>query len=273
MTVPLVGAELPVAFSFRQFRGRGAAAAAASWTFLVSGALSASAYAVLTAVSAALTGTWWGVLLGAGGALAVTLAVWAVLVLLRRAAGRRRLLALGGSLLRRVARHRRGGKPVDAAHLQARVVSLGEQVGALRLPARAWAGVFGLALFNWAVDGLCLAASVAAVGAPIPWTGLLLAFLAAAGVSTLAITPGGLGAVELALTTALVAAGLGASHALAAALVYRLATLWLACGIGWLLYAALSSASSESRSRLARRVDKSGRGSIPRSDDSASARS
>jgi len=47
--------------------------------------------------------------------------------------------------------------------------------------------------------------------------------------------------VELALTTALVAAGLDAPHAVAATLVDRLVTLWLATSVGWLLHVGLTS--------------------------------
>lgn len=98
-----------------------------------------------------------------------------------------------------------------------------------------------LAVANWLLDCLCLAAAILAVGATVPWQGLLLAYLTAAGASTLAITPGGLGTVELALTAALVATGLDAPHALAAALVYRIASLWLPAIGGWAAYLLLSS--------------------------------
>ena len=40
----------------------------------------------------------------------------------------------------------------------------GEQLGALRLPPRDWAALCLLAVTNWAVDAVCLAA---AVGAPV----------------------------------------------------------------------------------------------------------
>jgi len=237
MTLPVVGAELAVAFSYRQFIRRGASMAAACWTFLVSGVLATTAYALLAAVGAAVTGTRWGLLLGVGGALVAALPGWALVAVLRRRNARQRLLALASHLLGHLPGRVRRSESAAAAL----VASVGEQLGALRLPPQDWAGVFLLAVTNWAIDALCLAAAITAVGAPVPWSGLLLAYLAAAGVSSLAITPGGVGTVELALTTALVAAGLDTPHALAAALVYRLVTLWLATGVGWLLYAGLSS--------------------------------
>jgi hypothetical protein len=52
---------------------------------------------------------------------------------------------------------------------------------------------------------------------------------------SLNITPGGLGIAEGTLGLALVATGLCASHALAAVLLYRLASFWLVALAGWLV--------------------------------------
>ncbi len=71
-------------------------------------------------------------------------------------------------------------------------------------------------------DVLCLAVAIAAVGSVVPWTGLLLAFVAGIGVGGLRLTPGGIGVVEAALATGLVAAGMDTPHAIAAVLLYRL---------------------------------------------------
>ena len=115
-----------------------------------------------------------------------------------------------------------------------------DQLTVLRLPPRDRLPLVLLALTNWLVDCLCLAAAIRSVGAPIPWHGLLLAYLTAAGATTLAVTPGGLGTVEIALTAALIAAGLDAPHALAATLLYRLASLWIPAIGGWVTYAVLA---------------------------------
>ena len=53
----------------------------------------------------------------------------------------------------------------------------------------------------------CLALSFLALGAGMPWKGLLLAYGAAQLAANLPITPGGLGVVEGSLTIALVAFG------------------------------------------------------------------
>jgi putative heme transporter len=52
------------------------------------------------------------------------------------------------------------------------------------------------------------------------------------------VAPGGLGVVEVALSAALVAAGLRSGDALAAVLVYRLISLWLVMAAGWLVLVA-----------------------------------
>jgi len=185
---------------------------------------------VLWAVGAAVTGTRWGLLLGAAGALVVAVPSWVLVAVLRHRAARQRLLAVVSCLLGRLP-GQTGCRWTAAA---ARAAAVGEQLGAPRLPPRDWAALWLLAVTSWAVDAVCLAAAVAAVGAPVPWSGLLLAYLTAAGVSSLAVTPGGTGTgtVELALTTALVAAGLDAPYAVAATLVYRLVALWLPPSVG-----------------------------------------
>ena len=49
---------------------------------------------------------------------------------------------------------------------------------------------------NWLLDCACFAMMFLAIHAPIPWSGLLLAYGAGQLAATLPITPGGLGVVE-----------------------------------------------------------------------------
>jgi uncharacterized protein (TIRG00374 family) len=81
---------------------------------------------------------------------------------------------------------------------------------------------------------LGLAASVEAFGGGIGFAQIGLVYLLGSAVGQLAPTPGGLGAVEAALTGGLTAAGLNAGVALAAVLLFRLATYWLPAAPGWL---------------------------------------
>ena len=58
--------------------------------------------------------------------------------------------------------------------------------------------------------------------------------------SSLGLTPGGLGVVEAVLSSALIAAGLVGSTAIAAVLVYRIVSLWLVLAVGGLTLLALA---------------------------------
>jgi glycosyltransferase 2 family protein len=80
---------------------------------------------------------------------------------------------------------------------------------------------------------LCLAACVLAVGAHASLPAIAVAFLTGNAVGSAVPTPGGLGAVEAALTTTLTLAGLTSPHAFAAVVLFRLITFWLPVPVGW----------------------------------------
>jgi len=63
--------------------------------------------------------------------------------------------------------------------------------------------------------------------------GVAVVYLAGAAVASVAPTPGGLGAVEVALSTGLTAAGMSGTAAISAVLLFRLATFWLPVPAGW----------------------------------------
>lgn len=136
--------------------------------------------------------------------------------LLRHPAARRRLLialtsgltAVLSLVVRLAGRPRRDLRSDVEGRVDSAVTMPLGRLAELRLPQRDQVMVLLLALLNWLADAACLAVAVAAVGAPVPWQGLLLAFAAAAGVTSLGLTPGGIGLVEVALTGALVTAGL-----------------------------------------------------------------
>jgi uncharacterized membrane protein YbhN (UPF0104 family)/tRNA A-37 threonylcarbamoyl transferase component Bud32 len=80
---------------------------------------------------------------------------------------------------------------------------------------------------------LCLAVSVLAVGGHASLPAIAVVFLTGNAIGSAVPTPGGLGAVEAALTAGLTAAGLPGAEALSAVLIFRLATFWLPVPIGW----------------------------------------
>jgi len=96
-----------------------------------------------------------------------------------------------------------------------------------------------MAAFVLLQHGLLTAAgarpAIAAVGAPVPWGKLVLAWGAGAGASTFSPTPFGLGVVEVALIAALAAAGISSPQAVGAVLLYRIMTFKLA-GLIWIMY-------------------------------------
>ena len=82
--------------------------------------------------------------------------------------------------------------------------------------------------------GVALYASVAAVGAEIPIATATLIYVSGNAVGSIVPTPGGLGAVEAALTAGLTAAGVPPAEAFSAVILFRLITFWLPIPIGWL---------------------------------------
>lgn len=103
-----------------------------------------------------------------------------------------------------------------------------------RWPA-ALTGAVGKAGFDYVALVCCLAA----IGARPHPSLVLLAYIAAALLTLIPITPGGLGFVEAGLTGMLTAAGVGAQQALVSTLAYRLVSFWLpipAGGIAYLLF-------------------------------------
>jgi hypothetical protein len=101
-----------------------------------------------------------------------------------------------------------------------------------------WASAWGLSVVNWLLDAACLALAFAAVRSRVPWGAVLLAFAGSKVVTSIGITPGGLGVVEGGLVATFVAYGLSGADAGAAVLVYRALTLIGLVGIGWGVVAA-----------------------------------
>jgi uncharacterized membrane protein YbhN (UPF0104 family) len=89
---------------------------------------------------------------------------------------------------------------------------------------------------NWLLDLTALIIALAAVGAQPRASVVLLAYVVAAFLGMIPITPGGLGFVEAGLVATLGLAGIGTDQALLATLVYRLAAYWLPMPAGAVAY-------------------------------------
>ena len=226
------GGAFATVFAYRQVRRRGADEALTTWTLVALTALTALTLALL-----AVAGLW---ISGSDGPVAglwplipllVAFPVAGVIILLRP-----RILAATATppltWLRRVT-----GRPrVDPAPVIQRLVA---RLGAVTPGRGDWAAGFGWALCNWLTDCLCLILAFQAVGADIPWRGLLVAYAAAQVAANLPITPGGLGVVEGSLTIALVAYGGSTASIVAGVLLYRILSFWLPVPLGWLAWIGL----------------------------------
>jgi uncharacterized membrane protein YbhN (UPF0104 family)/tRNA A-37 threonylcarbamoyl transferase component Bud32 len=100
-------------------------------------------------------------------------------------------------------------------------------------PAKLAEGIGGALLLTTAYI-LCLAASTKALGGTVPLASVAVVYLTGNAIGSVVPTPGGLGAVEAALSAGLTAAGLPGATAVSAVLLFRTLTFWLPVPFGWL---------------------------------------
>ena len=127
--------------------------------------------------------------------------------------------------------------PQSRGWMQKRVQPILSQVGPRLLtltqrPAKLAEGIGGILLLNIGYC-LCLVACVRAFGGGGTVAAIAVVYLAGATLGQAAPTPGGLGAVEAALSAGLTAAGVEAGVAVSAVLLFRLVTFWLPTIPGW----------------------------------------
>ncbi len=107
-----------------------------------------------------------------------------------------------------------------------RLLEIAQQPGKL---ARGIGGTLLLSLCYIA----CLATCVAAFSRSVPFAKVAVVYLTGSAIGSIIPTPGGLGAVEAALTAGLTAAGVPGAVAASAVLLFRLLTFWLPVPFGW----------------------------------------
>jgi uncharacterized membrane protein YbhN (UPF0104 family)/pimeloyl-ACP methyl ester carboxylesterase len=231
VSIPLAGPEVATAFTFRRFTRQGADAPLAGWSLLSGGVVSSVAAAILLAGGGLASGN---VLVASialpGGVLAVT-----VLLVVGAAARRPRLrdaLERPATWARRRTARLLRQPAQDPGQI---IRAWAARLGSLQLAPSGWMSVTGLGVINWLADVAVLAVSIRATGGAVPWHDLLLVYGSGIAAQSLNITPGGLGVAEGTLSLALVATGLPDSQALAAVLLYRLASFFLVAVAGWLV--------------------------------------
>jgi uncharacterized protein (TIRG00374 family) len=227
------GSAVATVYGFRWFRRFGASDALAAWSIVgVVVATTVSLSLVATAGLAMATGE------GASldlvpvivGAFVATMAIGALFVY------ERPLFVVVTWALR--TSHKLVGRPRGdvAAQIQ-RIVQL---VTTVRLGQRQVIAIVLWGCANWLFDCACFAMMFLAVGAGIPWKGLLLAYGAGQLAANLPFTPGGLGVVEGSITIALVAFGGAHVSTVDAVLMYRVISFWLVLVVGWILWGLLA---------------------------------
>jgi uncharacterized membrane protein YbhN (UPF0104 family) len=227
------GTAAAAVYGFRWFRRFGADTTLATWALagtLVASVVSLSIVAIFGLGLAAGEGASLDLVPVLVGALAATIAVGALFVY-------ERPLVLVVSAALRVSRRLTGRPRGDT---QKTVDRLLVWVSAVRLDWGQISRIIGWGAGNWLLDCACFAMMFPAIGAPVPWKGLLLAYGAGQLAANLPITPGGLGAVEGSITIALVAFGGPRVSTVDAVLMYRILSFWLILLIGWGLWAVLA---------------------------------
>jgi len=231
-SLPAGSAIAPV-YSFRQFRRRGADQAVAAWSVVATFVATAVTLSVLAVVGVAVA--------GAEGATLDLVPVITVVFLLTVAISavfvQERALTWAVTAMFHLSQRLTGWPRGELAAHISRII---KRLTVVRLSPREMVTALGLGLANWTFDCTCLGVSFLAVGAAVPWKGLLLAYGAGQLAANLPITPGGLGVVEGSITIAIVAFGGAAPATVVAVLLYRVISFWLILPTGWSAIALLA---------------------------------
>jgi uncharacterized protein (TIRG00374 family) len=230
LSVP-AGVAVAEGYSFTRYRRLGADTAVAAWSELAAGAIAFCALAAIALVGALIAG---------GDVASVLLPVLGVVFL--GSAGAAILFRYPLLLVRGLDWTQMHLGPVGRLVTRATrgFCQTARSLKHVRPSMGFWLAAWGLSALNWVLDAVCLALAFKAVGSRIPWGVVLLAFAGSKVVTSIGITPGGLGVVEGGLVAIFVAYGLPGAAVGAAVLVYRALTLIGLVGIGWLVVALLA---------------------------------
>jgi glycosyltransferase 2 family protein len=127
--------------------------------------------------------------------------------------------------------------PAGRRLLRARISPVLDQVvprllAVVQQPRKLAEGIGGALLLTGAYI-LCLDVCIRALGGSVALASTAVVYLTGSALGSLVPTPGGLGAVEAALSAGLTAAGLPGATAVSAVLLFRALTFWLPVPVGW----------------------------------------
>lgn len=232
-SIPFVGSQLGTVFTFRAYRRHGIDGPTVAWALAIAGVLGAIASNLISGTGALISGSPFatGAIAGSSTVVLTTAAVawWAF----RRESMRPRVTRRAIRIVtwRQRVTKQSFGDPAE-------IVRVGfERFDALRPPRVEYAKVFAYGFVNSLLDVAALGLCILAVGAGVPWTRLILVWVAGSAAKGVPFTPNGVGFVEGAIALALVGSGLHPAVATAAALLYRVVSFWMLVGLGWLVVA------------------------------------
>jgi uncharacterized protein (TIRG00374 family) len=220
------------AYRYRFYRRQGTSSESAGWTIftiLVAQAIGMSLILLFGVLIALASGGTKDAGITIAGLVIV---VAAIAVLVRRDL----ILRFAEGLTRLAHRFARRGSATDgrADRLAERIQATLSRMREIPLSTGSAVSVAAIATAVWFGDFLCLVCGFEAIHAAVPWNGVLLAYGAAQVAGTLPIVPGGLGIIEGSLAIILVGYGASRPSALAAAVIYRAISFWLAIAAGWI---------------------------------------
>jgi uncharacterized protein (TIRG00374 family) len=252
VSLPLVGPGAGTAFTFGRFERVTGDAARAGWALVVAGFISTLVWALILTAGAVLSGSGAALVLGLIVATVIVVATAVGPSALRRPKLRQATTKGGARVVHRVMQltRRPGGDP--AQHIDQAI----DRLLALHMSRTRSVELVGFSLLNWLGGVGCLAAAILAVGAPVPWSSLLLVYVVGAAAGSFNLTPGGLGVVEGALAATLVAAGMHSPQALGSVLIFRLMSFWLVVLVGWAIFATLDRSSRRPEDRPSQAGDR-----------------
>jgi uncharacterized protein (TIRG00374 family) len=226
------GPAVSTVYAYRQYRRAGADESIAGWALVAILLSSALGLVLVSGVGVVLAERQGAAL----DLVDVTAGLVGVTGLAMFVFTRRRFVITATLWCLRIVKRFSGRPKMPAEQLMSTVTAHLSQV---HLTWRSFTPAFIFSIANWAFDCGCLAFAYSAVGAGVPWRGLLLAYGAGQLAANLPITPGGLGVVEGSLTIALVEYGGVRTSTVAAVILYRIISFWAFLPCGWAAWAGL----------------------------------
>lgn len=224
------GPAISAAMIFREQMKWGATAVVASWYLVISGVLSGASMALLGLGAMFFLQAKVHVF-----SLSLSLLALVALLLAVRWVGRNPIKVQSFLMAGMSWFNRKRRKPADRYHDEIRGFS--DQLRTVDLPARSLIYAILFSLLNWILEIVCLFLCILAVGAEPNVSGAILAFIGAKLVGQAPVTPGGLGTVDITLTTMLVGfAGLSSGESVASVIVFRMVSFALLTIVGWLVF-------------------------------------